>query len=101
MSLHLFLDGDAIFLVRSSVGRLGNVDAGLLVARLALLVGDVLVDLLALLLVDLSADLLVGRVVLRVVGGGADLVVGGLADVFVDGVVHDLALMAVAVGVGR
>lgn len=88
-------------LVCGCVSCLRDVDAGLLVGRRALLVRDVLVDLLAFLLVDLSAGLCVGRLVLRFVDGGAGLFVGGLADVLVDGVVHDLAFRAVALWSGN
>ena len=93
---YLFLNTDAIFLVRSCVGRVRNSDARFFVSRRTFLVGNILVDLLALFLVDLSADLLIGRLVFGFVDGGASLFVGGLAHIPVDRVVDDFAFRGVS-----
>ena len=92
---YLFLNTDAIFLVRSCVGRVRNSDARFFVSRRTFLVGNILVDLLALLLVDLSAGLFIGRLVFGFVDGGTSLFVGGLAHILVDLVVDDFAVRGV------
>jgi hypothetical protein len=93
---HLFLNADAIFFVRSCVGRVRNSDARFFVSRRTFLVGNILVDLLAFLLVDLSAGLFIGRLVFGFVDGGTSLFVGGLAHILVDLVVDDFAFRGVS-----
>ena len=96
----LLLNLDAVLLVYGRVGGLELLNADLLVSGRALLVRDILVDLLALLVICSRANVLVLSLVVCPVIRVAFLIVGGLADVLVDGVVNCLTLRAVGVAVG-